>query len=168
MQYVIVGADRETGEECRTIIEAGGKAEADQKARALGWLIESVTLDPTGRAAAEQAAAALDYMTPDPKRVRAVPSDAAAPNYDELEAGAFTLRVCGILVYWLGILVIIVSAGLSFVAIGQVGGIGLFYFFGGLFWGAMMIIGGILLKMLAALALAHRDLVRNSFTRAVP
>src|SRR5437867_4000209 len=123
----------QTGEECRTIIEAGGKAEADKKAVTLGWLIESVQLNTESR---------TKFILILVVALRLI--------------GALSLAAACVV----PVLAFLIGAAVTNELLG--GFVGLV---GGLLAAIPLAVNGILLKMFAALALAHRDLVRNSFAR---
>ena len=166
MQYIVIGSDPETGEECKTIVDADGKAEADEKAAALGWLIESVTL--MGRPVDELAVAALDYRGPSTPRRGSRAIGGASTGYRDIKMCATVLRIVGSLCIIITLIVFVV--GLVQVADeadrrdGEPGRL----FLAVLTATAMLAAVAAVLFMMAGVGIAIRDIAHNSFWRPQP
>lgn len=169
MRYIVTGADKETGKEMATTIDAAGKAEADKKAAELGWLISAVRPDVNWKPPPAEsdvldyaglAKAALPMPIP---QIESMPP-LGPPDYHDLAVAADGMKgigsfcsVGGALIIGLGVLAGFGiatnnggAAAVTVVAVSIVGG--------------LILIGlGAGLRILGALALAHRDIARNSF-----
>jgi hypothetical protein len=169
MRWQVDGAEAATGKETSLTIEALTAAEAEQQARYNGILVSRVERT-------DKPAPGLTYAPAHGFDKPVAPAAPEAPEYRAIQNGAWFLRLFGGIAHATGVVV----AGLGVVAAvriivvarrdgGPVGPdsyrmaaalAGL-----GALWAFMYFAAGSVLKMLAAVAEAVRDIARNSFRR---
>lgn len=158
MRWTVEGADAQTGQDRTIQVEAKSREDAEREARARGVLPSATyketadagampTLNYIGRAAHESA--------PPGTQVGLAPPRGKAPDYTGIVVGAAVLRITGAMAAIAGIV-------LCAMTLNEISGGGLGT---ALPVGFAWIISGLVTFMLGSLALAVRDIARNSFRR---
>jgi hypothetical protein len=178
MRWNVEAADPGTGVDRVIQIEARSADHAESVARRRGLLVSAVYPSTVQTDAEKLDAAVLAEVThsadesPVPSLSLRHPMPHAAPEYRDIVTGATWLNLCGSAATILGAIAIIIGAVSLFAGIimvygrGSRGDVGIALVGGGivaLSWGLVALVVGVLLKMLAALSVAVRDIARNSF-----
>lgn len=160
MQWQITGAHRQTGDETTIVIDAEDQAQAERRAARRGILIESIqrleTQIEVEAANQEDESPAMFEYQPPPARHEA---PAAAPQYSWIRTGARIIVIEGVLCMLAAVIAALVAV--SAWASGDMMARPV-AFIATIVFLAFLVIGTFLL-MWAQLALAVRDIARNSF-----
>jgi hypothetical protein len=167
MRWIIEGAVTATGQDVRTVIDAANASDAEAFAMSKGILVSSVkpdrdaTLDALGAAART---AQARHVVPQ------------VPEYPEIDAGAGTLRFLAALVAGVGWLFLLVGLGLIVFGVlvtlyptSASGDTPVFTLvatgLGSTAYGVLILLAASLVRMLASVGLAVKDIAQNSFRR---
>ncbi|HEY1687194.1 MAG TPA: hypothetical protein VGG19_20710 [Tepidisphaeraceae bacterium] len=150
--WTIEGADRNTGKDVIVSIDAPTEELARQEATEKGILVSEVH----------------QSIADEPRRPGHT-SQAMPPEYQDILRGNQLLSFFGSLLAalgWVGLL--IAAAGLAYAIYWRIKGdmeafVGLEAFIGGLTYAVPCFVGAVILRMYGALAIAVRDIARNSF-----
>lgn len=159
MQWTVEGADEATGTERSITVDAVNETEAAAVARARGLFVsrvsraESAELHAVAYAARSSATARSTYREP-------------VPAYTSIRGGSFVLNVVGLLYLLAGLLASVVAV-YTFIAPSHGADSEVDHTEGAILLasGLGAIGAGLVLLMLGSIALAIRDIARNSFRR---
>lgn len=174
MRWNVEGADAKTGEQHVYSVEANSAHEAEARARTKGLLVTAVhrsMLQNDGDVLNDAVARSIKKATiagPPliPETLRASP--AAAPEYREIVKGSI-LNIYAWILQLIGMVCIGLAAAVPIVVLlrpdlrKEINLPTTIIFL--VLTGLIYLAGGVLTKMYASLALAIRDIARNSFTR---
>lgn len=165
MKWIIEGADESSGQEQHLTLEARDRDEAERLARYRGVLVSSVRAD---------LAPSLEYRRPDATPAEAPGGGANLPHYPQILLGCWLLRWLAWCVVGLAALCLL-GAGLTLAMPLFRGRIKYMTWLDWLavitsavaptIYGLFLLIVAVFLRLAGGLALAFRDIARNSFLR---
>ncbi|MGD0768668.1 MAG: hypothetical protein ABSB42_10810 [Tepidisphaeraceae bacterium] len=158
--WIVEGVVRETGNDIKTWIEAETQDEAAKAANSKGILVSSVTERDPLTELAVPAASMQEFEAEETKRkVSRIKSDSHAliPEYENIVTDSKAVKVVSLILLFVGIVTVV--GGIIALASGEaLGGLAIA---AGISW---MILAPIL-GLFSSLAMAIRDIARNSFTK---
>jgi len=162
-KWRIVGAEKTTGEEVAIEVDAHDEASAELEANERGVLVAEME---------EIHAVPLEYQAPtypaEPVPRQPMPAiqddPSQPPDYKEIRSGAETLDLLAALCTGLAVFAVFGALFAVMVAISRGSGVDLVVaIISGVLGFMLWIVAAAVLNMLASLARAHRDMVRNSY-----
>jgi len=157
MQYLIEGADKETGEDRTVIIDADNEADLRAKIKAMGILVSHAKLWNAPAAPP----VAVNYATPAPTHIVSS-ARPRIPGYFGLQFASLILGISATLFYAIAVLAFIASISSTRNFNSPYAGVG------------VLVQGMVIISLLAAGGIQHglsaactalRDIARNSFTK---
>jgi hypothetical protein len=176
MQFLIHGADQKTGREMTIVVDARDQAEAEQRVLYNDILIASMARFISPPPKPPRLGPSLPYRRPDPAPQERGPRT-RAPFYKEIIGGAKWLGGLAVAVRMFGVLFVLLAVCASLLPVKPIREImpfkviPLIWFIGGallLTLGFACMLCGATVSMLSGLALAVRDMARNSFHEEPP
>ena len=172
--WIVEGASRETGEDVKISVEAETQGEAAKKVRLGGVLVSSIQKDEPVDDLAEAVAAIGGMDAPPTLQQRMRGTVNRIPEYADILSGSHLLRFFAGVLMLLGIISLLV--GVVGFAVGIIKsnngsddtamGTGMTLLISGVASGIPCLVGSVALRMYASLAIAMRDIARNSFTKS--
>jgi hypothetical protein len=159
MQWRVDGAERQTGSDRTVIVEAENGLDATAQAEAMSLLVSSCR-KATSRDV-------LDFLSPgftDDAPARSIAPKTYVPPYKEIQTGADSLRAIAIIALAVGALQFVGGVvAMSFLFQSKEPAAGFVVAAGVLCSAALWVVVATVLRMFGSLALAVRDIARNSY-----